>query len=232
MKTLSPELARQSRAAFRSPGEAMATAAGCRALDLVLGTALLVLLLPLLLLIALAIRLESPGSPVFSQRRFGRRMTGFTVYKFRTMYHDRSSAVHRDYVIGLIRGDRVGSSNDDGGLYKLQRDERVTRIGRFLRRTSLDELPQLWNVVRGQMSLVGPRPVIPYEVEHYPTDWYERFSVRPGLTGLWQVSGRSRLSYEQMVHLDREYVHCRSFWLNVVILARTPLAVAHAKDAA
>ena len=232
MNVLAREFAHQSVAALPSQRETTATAIGCRALDLILGLTLMVVLMPLLVAIALAIRLESPGGPIFSQRRLGRGLTLFTVYKFRTMYSGRSSATHREYVTSLIRGDGLASANGDSGLYKLQRDDRVTRVGTFLRRTSLDELPQLWNVVRGQMSLVGPRPVIPYELEHYPPDWCERFAVRPGLTGLWQVSGRSRLSYEQMVDLDREYVRRRSFWLNVAILARTPLAVAHAKDAA
>jgi lipopolysaccharide/colanic/teichoic acid biosynthesis glycosyltransferase len=204
----------------------------CRALDLVVGTALLILLLPLLVLIGIAIRFESPGNVVFSQRRYGRGLAVFTMYKLRTMHCGRSTAPHREYVVELIHADRARASNGNGGLYKLQHDERVTRVGRLLRRTSLDELPQLWNVVRGEMSLVGPRPVIPYEVEHYPPDWCERFSVRPGLTGLWQVNGRSRLTYAEMVALDLEYARRQSFWLNVAILARTPWVIARGKDAA
>ena len=232
MNAVAPPLAHEAVPAFAAGRETTATAVACRALDLVLGGALLIVLVPVLLVIALAIRLESPGSPVFRQRRFGRDLKPFTVYKFRTMYSGRPSAVHREYVTGLIRGDGGASSNGAGGLYKLQGDDRVTRVGSFLRRTSLDELPQLWNVLRGQMSLVGPRPVIPYEAEQYPPAWYGRFAVRPGLSGLWQVSGRSRLTYEEMVDLDLEYVRRRSFFLNVVILGRTLPAMVRSKDAA
>jgi lipopolysaccharide/colanic/teichoic acid biosynthesis glycosyltransferase len=110
-------------------------------------------------------------------------------------------------------------------------DERVTRVGAVLRRTSLDELPQLWNVLRGEMSLVGPRPPIPYEVEHYPSHWFARFAVKPGVTGLWQVSGRSELTLEEMVRLDVEYARRRSLWLNIRILARTVPAVLSGRGA-
>jgi lipopolysaccharide/colanic/teichoic acid biosynthesis glycosyltransferase len=154
------------------------------------------------------------------------------MYKLRTMTCGGSAETHREYVIDLIHTDRVSSSNGGGSLYKLHDDQRVTRVGRVLRRTSFDELPQLWNVVRGEMSLVGPRPAIPYEVAHYPPAWCERFTVRPGLTGLWQVSGRSRLTYGQMVELDVEYARRRSFWLNIAILARTPSVIVQVKDAA
>jgi lipopolysaccharide/colanic/teichoic acid biosynthesis glycosyltransferase len=232
MNATSTELDRRLPAALAQRGEITATAVACRALDLVLGATLLVLLLPLFVLIAVAIRLDSPGNVVFSQRRFGRGMAAFTMYKFRTMQRGGSADRHREYVIDLIHADRIASSNGSGALYKLRDDERVTRVGRLLRRMSLDELPQLWNVVRGQMSLVGPRPVIPYEVEHYPPDWCERFTVSPGLTGLWQVSGRNRLTYAQMVDLDVEYARRRSFWLNVVILVRTPWVIAQGKDVA
>jgi lipopolysaccharide/colanic/teichoic acid biosynthesis glycosyltransferase len=228
----STELDRRPPGPVAPEAQITATDLCCRALDLVVGTALLVLLLPLLVLIGIAIRLDSPGHVVFSQRRFGRGLAVFTMYKLRTMHCGRSTAPHREYVVGLIHADRASPSNGSGGLYKLQHDERVTRVGRLLRRTSLDELPQLWNVIRGEMSLVGPRPVIPYEVEHYPPDWSERFTVRPGLTGLWQVSGRSRLTYAEMVDLDLEYARRRSFWLNVTILARTPRVIAQGKDAA
>jgi lipopolysaccharide/colanic/teichoic acid biosynthesis glycosyltransferase len=130
------------------------------------------------------------------------------------------SSPHREYVRDLIaRG--ADSETAEGGLYKLAVDDRVTSVGRVLRKTSLDELPQLWNVVRGQMSLVGPRPVIPYEVEQYP-DWYlGRFAVRPGITGLWQVNGRNQRTYEEMVEFDIQYAECQSLRLDVLILVKT-----------
>jgi lipopolysaccharide/colanic/teichoic acid biosynthesis glycosyltransferase len=199
-----------------------ATNIACRALDVVLAAALLFVLAPLFLLIALLIRLDSPGPVFFRQRRLGLAETPFEINKFRTMRRDAGHDVHRAYVIGLI----AGAEERNGGMFKLTGDARVTRVGRFLRRSSLDELPQLWNVITGEMSLVGPRPPIPYEVEHYPPHWFARFAVKPGLTGLWQVSGRCRLTLEQMIALDIEYTRRRSFWLNLWILVRTlPAAV-------
>jgi lipopolysaccharide/colanic/teichoic acid biosynthesis glycosyltransferase len=198
-----------------------ATAAACRALDIVGALLLLVLLAPVLAVVALAIRLDSPGAVVFRQRRVGRDMRSFTLHKFRSMHATAGHDVHRNYVLQLIERQDTPVSPSAEGLYKLSADARVTRIGRFLRRSSLDELPQLWNVLRGEMSLVGPRPSIAYEVERYPTEWHARFSVPPGITGLWQVSGRSQLTWEQMIELDLEYVRQRTFWFNVRILLRT-----------
>jgi lipopolysaccharide/colanic/teichoic acid biosynthesis glycosyltransferase len=191
-----------------------------RAIELALSVALLVLLSPLLLAIALAVRLDSPGPALFRQRRVGRELKPFIVNKFRTMHNGVGHETHRAFVLGLIAGEHP-EPRENGPRFKLVGDERVTRVGRVLRRSSLDELPQLWNVVRGEMSLVGPRPSIPYEVEHYPPHWSARFAVKPGLTGLWQVSGRSELTLEQMAALDTEYVRRRSLWLNLSILART-----------
>ncbi len=189
-----------------------------RAIDVIVALSVLVLFGWLFLLIALVVRATSPGPGIFRQRRIGRDGSVFTVYKFRTMRRDADEKVHATYVQAFV-GTGV-CHNGDGTLYKLI-DDRITRVGRFLRRTSLDELPQLWNVLRGEMSLVGPRPVVTYEVELYP-DWYrERFRVKPGLTGLWQVSGRGRLTYEEMVVFDLDYVARRSLRLNVTILART-----------
>jgi len=172
---------------------------------------------PLLLVIAVAIRRDSPGPVLFRQRRVGRGMRPFTVLKFRTMRIDSDSAPHREYVQALIGGD----ADRRQGLYKLTGDTRVTRVGHVLRHWSLDELPQLWNVVRGDMSLVGPRPVIPYEVEHYPAWYLGRFAVRPGLTGLWQVSGRNERTYEEMVRLDLDYVAGQTLRTDAVILVKT-----------
>ncbi|MGH2874646.1 MAG: sugar transferase, partial [Solirubrobacteraceae bacterium] len=169
--------------------------AACRALDVVLAAAALIALAPLLLMIAAVVRLESPGSALFRQTRIGRGLRPFTVNKFRTMRAGVETDSHRRFVESLIAGVLPPPVLDGraGPRFKLAGDERITRVGRLLRRTSFDELPQLWNVLRGEMSLVGPRPPIPYEVERYPEHWFERFEVKPGLTGLWQVSGRCEL---------------------------------------
>jgi lipopolysaccharide/colanic/teichoic acid biosynthesis glycosyltransferase len=202
----------------------------CRVLDLVVASLMLLLLLPLMAIIAIAIRLDSPGPVLFRQRRCGRALADFTVHKFRTMRNGASQDVHRAFVVSLIDGHRP-EQPEGGPRFKLSSDTRVTRIGRFLRRSSLDELPQLWNVLRGEMSLVGPRPALSYEVEHYPPYWFDRFAVKPGITGLWQVSGRSELTMEDMVRLDIEYVRRRSFWFNLRILVRTLPVVLSARGA-
>jgi lipopolysaccharide/colanic/teichoic acid biosynthesis glycosyltransferase len=206
-----------------------ATAFGCRALDLVIAIPLLILLAPMFAVIALAIRIDSPGPVFFRQRRFGLGLAEFTMNKFRTMHTGTSAERHREFVLSLIRDGRPA---DGGTLYKMEADERITRVGSVLRRLSLDEMPQLWNVVVGEMSLVGPRPSLQYEVESYPPEWCERCSVKPGMTGLWQVNGRSTVGLDRMVELDLEYVQNRSFWLNLRILAKTLLVVAHGKGAA
>ena len=144
---------------------------------------------------------------------------------------------HREFVIGLIAARELApgethAQRDESNFFKMANDTRVTRVGRFLRKSSLDELPQLWNVLRGDMSLVGPRPPIPYEVEHYPPHWFDRFAVKPGMTGLWQVNGRSELGLEEMIALDVEYARTRSLWLNVKILARTVPVVFAGRGAA
>jgi lipopolysaccharide/colanic/teichoic acid biosynthesis glycosyltransferase len=205
----------------------------CRLLDLTLTLVLAILLLPLLALIAVLIKLDSGGPVLYRQRRVGLGLSEFTMCKFRTMHEATSVAPHREYVLELIRNAASGSQRPaNGSVYKLKDDERITRVGRTLRRFSLDELPQLWNVLRGEMSLVGPRPSIRYEVDSYPDDWCRRFGVMPGMTGLWQVCGRNQVSLSQMVELDLEYVERRSLWLNLRILARTPWVVLHGKGAA
>jgi lipopolysaccharide/colanic/teichoic acid biosynthesis glycosyltransferase len=204
-------------------GRARLRHAACRLLDVALATLMLIVLVPLLALIALAIRLDSRGPVLFRQRRVGLDLREFTVHKFRTMHHGVTSDVHRQHVCELIRGTSPAA--------KLAADRRVTRVGRVLRRTSLDELPQLWNVLRSEMSLVGPRPAIPYEVREYPPHWLARFAVKPGVTGLWQVSGRSMVSLEEMIRMDVEYVRRRSVWLNLWILVRTIPAVLSTRGA-
>ena len=161
---------------------------------------------------------------LFRQQRSGRARRPFTVNKFRTMRHGADHDTHRDFVLALIADGARRAPKLAGGRARHARRPLPAR-------TSLDELPQLWNVLRGDMSLVGPRPPIPYEVEHYPPHWFARFAVKPGLTGLWQVSGRSELSLEEMIALDVEYVRRRSLWLNVWILLRTVPAVLTARGA-
>jgi lipopolysaccharide/colanic/teichoic acid biosynthesis glycosyltransferase len=212
--------------------ESRATDVACRALDMVLAALLLVALLPVFTAIALAICLDSPGRAIYRQRRVGRNLRPFTVNKFRTMRAGAGHETHRAFVLRLIAGETVAQPGEDEPVFKLTTDERVTRLGHILRRSSLDELPQLWNVLRGDMSLVGPRPPIPYEVEHYPAHWFARFAVKPGVTGLWQVSGRSQLTLEEMIRLDIQYVHGRSLWLNLRILVRTVPAVLLRRGAA
>ncbi len=191
---------------------------------------MLLMLFPVMLVIAIAIRLDSPGPVLFRQRRIGRRQMPFLVNKFRTMHQGVSHKVHEEFVLSLIAG-QVPTQEADETRFKLVSDPRVTRVGRILRKTSLDELPQLLNVLGGHMSLVGPRPPIPYEVEHYPPHWFGRFAVKPGITGLWQVNGRSAVPLEEMINLDLEYVQRRSPWLNIWILIRTIPAVLSTRGA-
>jgi lipopolysaccharide/colanic/teichoic acid biosynthesis glycosyltransferase len=197
--------------------ESRATALTCRTFDIAVASLALLLLSPLLLVIALLIRLDSRGHALFRQERLGRDLSPFVVNKFRTMYTDTSHDEHRDFVQRLI----AGKAERHGQLFKLTKDQRVTRVGRILRRSSLDELPQLINVLMGNMSIVGPRPPLDYEVERYPPHAFGRFAVKPGITGLWQVSGRSQLPFGEMIALDLEYAETRSFWLNARIVLRT-----------
>lgn len=191
-----------------------------RAVDVV-GAALgLLVLSPLLGALALAVRLDSRGPVLFRQERLGLARRPFRVAKFRTMRTGSSDALHRAYIAQLARGEVEGES-----LRKLTEDPRVTRVGRFLRATSLDELPQLLNVLRGEMSLVGPRPALGYELEHYAPRHFERFTVRPGMTGLWQVSGRAELGFTEMLDLDVEYARTTGPWTDLRILLRTPGAL-------
>ena len=199
-----------------------------RAMDVVGSAAGLLIFAPLFLTIALAIKLTSKGPVFFRQQRIGQFGTPFVFLKFRTMYLNNDPKIHLDYIRQLISGkaERQPSNGNGQGVYKLTADPRVTRVGALLRRTSLDELPQFVNVLRGEMSLVGPRPPIPYEVDRYQT-WHRRrvLEAKPGITGLWQVSGRSRVGFDEMVRLDVRYAMQRSFWLDLKILLLTPRAV-------
>ena len=191
-----------------------------RAMDVVGGSMALIVLSPMFLAIAVAIKLSSPGPILFRQKRIGQYGVPFTFLKFRSMYAVNDSQIHMEYVTRFIAG------NVNSGVYKITEDPRVTRVGRFLRKTSLDELPQFLNVLRGEMSMVGPRPPIPYELEAYDI-WHGRrlMEVKPGITGLWQVNGRSRLRFDDMVRLDLKYAKAWSLWLDIKILLQTPRAV-------
>jgi exopolysaccharide biosynthesis polyprenyl glycosylphosphotransferase len=194
-----------------------------RAFDLVLGAVILVLVSPLMLLITLLVKQSSPGPVFFVQERLGRDGQPFRFYKFRSMAHNSDDAIHRQFAAMFINGDKSGcaESNEGEEVFKLKRDPRVTPIGGFLRRTSLDELPQLFNIVKGEMSLIGPRPPIAYELENYQPWHMERLKAVPGLTGLWQVSGRSSVSFEEMVRLDVRYINEWSPLLDLKILLKT-----------
>ncbi len=196
-----------------------------RVLDIAVSLALIIVLAPLLLLLLSLVRSTSGGPALFRQQRLGRRRQPFTMLKLRTMYVDKDDRIHRDYVTGLLTLDQEAEASPGSGLYKLDADPRVTPVGAWLRRTSLDELPQLVNVLRGEMSLVGPRPVLPWEAELFAERYQRRFAVKPGVTGLWQVSGRSRLSMRKALELDVEYVARRNFALDLLILIRTIPAV-------
>jgi exopolysaccharide biosynthesis polyprenyl glycosylphosphotransferase len=192
-----------------------------RVLDIILASIGLIASLPIWLVIAVAIMLDSPGPVVFVQERVGRNGRRFRFYKFRSMYLD---AEHR--LAELQHHNEV-----DGPVFKIRRDPRISRVGVFLRRTSLDELPQLINVLKGDMSMVGPRPPLPREVEQYRPEDLVRLTVKPGLTCLWQVRGRSTLSFETWMEYDREYVTNLSFWNDVRILFRTVGAVISCRGA-
>ncbi len=194
-----------------------------RAIDITGALAGLVLFSPLFLLIPVLIKSTSPGPVLFRQERVGQYGTKFVFLKFRTMSVDSDPSIHREYITKLIQDQKSYAIDGDGGpVYKIRNDPRVTTVGRYLRKTSLDELPQFLNVLRGDMSLVGPRPPITYEVEQYDL-WHRRrvMESRPGITGLWQVSGRSSTSFDEMVRLDLRYAREWSLWLDIKILLKT-----------
>ncbi len=199
-----------------------------RAIDIAGSVCALIVLSPLLLAIAIGIKLTSKGPVLFRQQRVGQYGERFEFLKFRSMATSNDSSMHEQYMKDFIAG-KAQSVDDDGGkkpVYKIKNDSRVTGIGRILRRTSLDELPQFINVLRGEMSLVGPRPPIPYEVESYDL-WHRRrlMEAKPGITGLWQVSGRSKVGFDEMVRLDLRYAKTWSIGEDLKILAKTPGAV-------
>jgi exopolysaccharide biosynthesis polyprenyl glycosylphosphotransferase len=195
-----------------------------RLIDIAGSSLLLLMLAPFLAIIALMIRLHSNGPALFRQVRIGLNGKPFSFWKFRSMYVGSDTAIHREYVTKFIS--REDAVSQPEAIYKLINDPRVTPIGRFLRKTSLDELPQLWNVLCGEMSLVGPRPALPYELKVYALWHYRRIlDAKPGITGLWQVTARSRTTFNEMVRLDLRYAQQWSIWLDLKILLQTPKAV-------
>lgn len=217
-----------------------------RLIDFAIALVLLVLISPLMLLIAAAIKLYSPGPIFFVQERVGAKRQGrgkamfwkkviFSCYKFRTMHINADSSVHQAYVKALIENDREQMDALQGEVTevrKLMHDTRITRPGRLLRKLSLDELPQLWNVLLGDMSLVGPRPAIPYEVEMYKALHLRRLGAQPGITGFQQVMARSAADFDQQVLLDIYYIEHQSLWLDFKIILKTPLVILSARGAA
>jgi lipopolysaccharide/colanic/teichoic acid biosynthesis glycosyltransferase len=216
-----------------------------RILDLTISLVLLLVFLPLMLLIAVLIVLYSPGPVFFVQERVGvkrqRRNNHvywqkmkFPCYKFRTMRNNNDSSLHQAYMKALIENNQEKMDELQGQstkIRKLIRDPRITRPGKFLRKTSLDELPQLWNVLRGEMSLVGPRPAIPYELELYKSWYMQRLEAQPGITGLQQVTARSTVDFDEQMYLDIQYIKTQSLWLDLEIMLKTPFVIISTKGA-
>ncbi len=213
-----------------------------RAFDLVVASGLVVAFSPIFAIVAILIKLDSRGSVFFAQERMGsRRMAAdgegarwdlrpFEILKFRSMTQDADQSVHESHIHAFVTGSLEHEDEDQN--FKLENDPRITRVGKFIRRTSIDELPQLINVIKGEMSLVGPRPVPLYEVESYQARHFERLHALPGITGFWQVQGRSQVSFEEMVRMDIWYVRNASFWLDLKIIFQTLPAVVRGKGAA
>jgi lipopolysaccharide/colanic/teichoic acid biosynthesis glycosyltransferase len=220
-----------------------------RVTDFTIALLSLIFIFPLMAILALLIRLDSTGNPIYKQERITSKRVvredgsvewleiPFTIYKFRTMRANCSSSIHQEFIRAYIHGDEAKMASlqqtkaKEESKFKLNGDPRITRMGQFLRKTSLDELPQLWNVLKGDMNMVGPRPPIPYEVEMYRPHHHQRLHSVPGITGYWQVKGRSSISFEEMVALDVAYIEKQSFWFDWKILLMTLPAVLLDKQA-
>jgi lipopolysaccharide/colanic/teichoic acid biosynthesis glycosyltransferase len=200
----------------------------------------LLLILPVFIVVAIAVKLDSPGPVFFIQPRVGSKrvtrngethweITTFPFYKFRSMTNKADEGMHKAFIEAFVNGEQSGGMT--GEEFKMKNDPRVTRVGRLIRRTSLDELPQLFNILRGEMSWVGPRPVPTYEFEMYPDEGRARMAAMPGLTGLWQVEARATVPFEEQVRLDLEYIESQSLWTDFVILLKTPAAVISGRGA-
>lgn len=193
-----------------------------RVLDIVFTLLILLPLVLVIAIVALVIRLDSEGPIFFRQKRIGANGEEFTMFKFRSMHVDSNDAIHRQAVERYMQGEILNREDQPGSLYKLSADPRITRVGRFIRRTSIDELPQFFNVLRGEMSLVGPRPPLLYEVDLYSSHDWLRLSGKPGLTGTWQVYARSQVSFQKMVEMDIVYLEQQSLWLDMKLILLTP----------
>jgi lipopolysaccharide/colanic/teichoic acid biosynthesis glycosyltransferase len=205
-----------------------------RLIDIVGSITALVLFAPLMLVTAMLIKLDSPGPIIFKQKRLGKKGMAFTFYKFRSMQAGNSAQVHKEFVMKLISGNHSDINNGDAEnpLYKIKEDPRITKVGKFIRKTSIDELPQLYNVLIGDMSMVGPRPPLAYEAEKYKSWHLNRIlEMKPGITGLWQVDGRSRTDFNESVRLDLKYLHTWSLFLDVKILIKTVKEVLQCRGA-
>lgn len=197
-----------------------------RLLDIVCASIALVLLSPVMLVVACAIAITSPGPIIFRQIRLGKGGVPFVFFKFRSMHSNSDDRIHRQYVADLIRGQNAAGAEGGAKIYKIRSDPRIFPVGKVIRKTSIDELPQLFNVLRGDMSMVGPRPSLPYEVENYEA-WHLRriLAIRPGITGLWQVEGRSRVPFDEMVRMDLRYIRDCSLLFDLSLMLRTFKAV-------
>ena len=204
-----------------------------RAFDVLLVVAGLVVLWPVFVLTAIVIKLDSPGPVLYRQARIGERGRAFVMFKFRSMHANSDPGLHQAHVSRLIQQNLTPEQLNGGqkGSLKMENDPRITRVGNFIRKTSIDELPQVFNVLRGEMSMVGPRPPLPYEVELYKKWHCRRLDVPLGITGLWQVKGRNQVSFDEMVRMDLEYIERQSLWLDMVILLQTPWALISARGA-
>jgi exopolysaccharide biosynthesis polyprenyl glycosylphosphotransferase len=205
-----------------------------RAFDIVASVLALLVLSPLMLIAAILVKASSPGPVIFRQDRLGAKGVPFTFYKFRSMRTDTCDQIHRDFVLKLIEGNHstINNGDEEKPLYKIKSDPRVTAVGKFIRKTSIDELPQLFNVLKGDMSLVGPRPPLAYEAEKYQA-WHLRriLEMKPGITGLWQVDGRSRTGFDDAVRLDIRYLQKWSLLLDIRILFKTVIEVLRCRGA-
>jgi lipopolysaccharide/colanic/teichoic acid biosynthesis glycosyltransferase len=206
-----------------------------RVLDIVVALGVLVLFAPLWLAIAVLIRLTSQGPVLYCQRRVvGKGAREFTVYKFRTMYHNNDDSLHKRAIMRFLGGQPLDTVNENGvekPVYKLAHDPRITPLGGVLRKAGLDEVPQFLNVLKGNMSVVGPRPPLYYEYEHYADRHKRRLEVLPGITGWYQIKGRSQVAFEEMVDIDLEYIQNRSLWLDLKIMLLTPWVMVTGKGA-
>jgi len=196
-----------------------------RAFDIIFTLLLLIPLLFVMAIVAILIRFDSKGPILFRQKRLGLNGREFTMYKFRSMYVNSDDSLHRNAIVHYMNGKKLRDEAVTNNSYKLGDDPRITRVGELIRKTSIDELPQFFNVLRGEMTLVGPRPPLAYEVEYYtPRDWL-RLSGKPGLTGLWQVHGRSQVPFRDMVEMDITYLQRQSFWEDLKLIASTPIVM-------